>query len=141
MPDPPKYAFCEPTSRNFPDDWKNAWFRRYAVRQENGLPEYTCPLCGERFSHEDIDLLQGDHVWPYSLFGDTSWDNYRLICLSCNAARGNVIDKVLRGVLGSGIFRHMVLEFLERELGRDHILNHPFLKDLANSLTPTAAHE
>jgi hypothetical protein len=133
MSAPPKNVLCEPTSRNFPYDWKNAWFRRHAVAQEDGPPEYVCPLCGKRFTHEGIDLLEGDHVWPYSLFGDTSWDNYRLICTTCNTSRGNVIEKKLRRVLGSGAFRKLVLEYLERELGRDYILSHPLLKDLAES--------
>jgi hypothetical protein len=58
--------------------------------------------------------LQGDHVWPYSLFGDSSWANYQLICGSCNARKRDFIDSAIRDVLGGGQFRKLVCEYLRQ---------------------------
>ncbi len=64
----------------------------------------------------DINYLQGDHVWPYSLFGDTTWANYQLVCGACNAAKSNVLETEIRLALGSGEFRRIVSQFLSERL-------------------------
>src|SRR5713226_5848678 len=107
---------CDPLSRQFPLGWKDVWFRRLASRDPDGVVRYTCPLCHRRFDHRDVDYLQGDHVWPYSLFGDSSWENYQLVCGACNAAKSNIIENEIRSVLGSGEFRRIVARFLRKEL-------------------------
>jgi 5-methylcytosine-specific restriction endonuclease McrA len=110
--DAPEFIKCDPISRYFPPDWKDVWFRRMASRDADGVVRYECPLCSRRFDHREINYLQGDHLWPYSLFGDTSWANYQLICGSCNAAKSNVLETEIRLALGSGEFRLIVYEFL-----------------------------
>jgi len=109
----PKYIICDALSRFFPPEWKDIYFRRFSRPSSHNIHTYECPLCGKQFTHEDIDQLQGDHVWPYSLFGETAWDNYQLICGGCNAAKGNRIEKDLRSVLGSGEFRSNVGSYLK----------------------------
>lgn len=112
----PLYINCDPLSRTFPAGWKDVWFRRQAIADEHGVVCYTCPLCSQRFDHRMIKYLQGDHIWPYSLFGETSWENYQLICGSCNAAKSNRLDKDIRELLGSGDFRRMVSVFLRKHV-------------------------
>jgi hypothetical protein len=113
---PPAFAEANPLDRTFPTEWKNTYFRRTATNNEEGRVSYICPLCREAFSHEDIDLLQGDHVWPWSFFGETSWENYRLICSKCNVLRSNKLDSIIRQTLGQGEFRELVISFLTAHL-------------------------
>lgn len=75
---------------------------------------YCCPICQQGFDHTDIDYLQGDHIWPYSLFGESSWANYQLICGSCNARKRAFIDDSVRRVLGDGSFRQIVCDQLRK---------------------------
>jgi hypothetical protein len=63
-----------------------------------------------------IDYLHGDHIWPYSLFGETSWANYQLICGNCNAAKSNRLDSDVRKTLGGGAFRKGVIAFLRQQI-------------------------
>lgn len=109
---PPLYINCNSLSRAFPPEWKDVWFRRQARLDESGVISYMCPLCSRKFDHTMIGFLQGDHVWPYSLFGETSWANYQLICGGCNASKSNRIEIDIRLVLGNGEFRSMVVAFL-----------------------------
>jgi hypothetical protein len=125
---PPAYLTCDPQSRIFPVGWKDVWFRRCARRDSDGVVRYTCPICEKKFDHSLIDHLQGDHIWPYSLFGDTSWENYQLICGSCNATKKNRLDTDIREVLGAGEFRSIVACFLDKQvqaglLTRDAVLS------------------
>jgi hypothetical protein len=108
---PPAYIPSDPLSRRFPIEWKSTYFRRAAP-----YGTYKCPLCLESFTHEDIDSLEGDHIWPWSFFGDTSWANYRLICSRCNVLRSNKIDTIVRQTLGRGQFREMIISFLRQNL-------------------------
>lgn len=73
---------------------------------------YRCPMCQNDFDHSDIDFLEGDHIWPYSMFGETSWENYQLLCGSCNASKKNFMDREIRAALGGGDFRRLVLNYL-----------------------------
>jgi hypothetical protein len=109
---------ADPLDREFPPDWKDVWFRRHAVPGSDGLARYQCPICKKWFDARDIGFLQGDHIWPYSLFGETSWENYRLICGSCNAAKRDYIDNEIRRLLGAGAFRNLVLTYLESLVAR-----------------------
>jgi hypothetical protein len=77
---------------------------------------YRCPICSKEYDHSSIDHLQGDHIWPYSLFGETSWENYQLICGKCNATKKNRLDNEIREVLGAGEFRSMVATFLRKQV-------------------------
>ena len=113
---PPEFTTCDPLSRVFPTSWKATWFRRHALAGENGVAVYTCPICNRPFDHSMIDFLHGDHVWPYSLFGETSWANYQLICGTCNVAKGNKLDKDVRSLLGAGEFRTTLIKYLESQI-------------------------
>src|SRR5437588_6921592 len=92
----PAYITCEPLARSFPAGWKDVWFRRQAAPDQHGAMIYRCPICARGFDHTMIDYLQGDHIWPYSLFGETAWTNYQLICGNCNAAKSNRLDTEIR---------------------------------------------
>ncbi|MDZ4685113.1 MAG: HNH endonuclease [Planctomycetaceae bacterium] len=72
-----------------------------------------CPICRKGFDHTEIEYLQGDHIWPYSLFGESSWANYQLICGSCNARKRDFVEHAIRLVLGDGSFRRIVCGHLE----------------------------
>ena len=105
---------ADPLARQFPTEWRDLCFRRCAVAGEDGIKRYKCPRCKRLFDHSDIDFLQGDHVWHYSLCGETSWENYQMICGSCNASKRDFIDQEIRRVLGAGEFRKIVASYLRR---------------------------
>src|SRR6201993_3153264 len=88
----PSYFPCHRLDRNFPSEWKDVLFRRRSRICADGIYRYQCPTCANEFDHTTIGYLQGDHIWPYSLFGETSWDNYRLICGACNAQKRDFLD-------------------------------------------------
>ena len=132
---PPLYIACEPLSRTFPSGWKDVWFRRLARIDDDGVLRYQCPICGEHFDHLDIDYLEGDHVWPYSLFGETSWANYQLICGNCNAVKSNKLETDVRRLLGVGEFRLMVCEFLRKQRETGKLADSPWLCTMLR-LTP-----
>ena len=102
----PRHYPCEPNTRLFPTQWKSIWFRQNSTVSKDGQREYECPLCSRRFTAHDLEVLQGDHIWPYSLFGATVWDNYRLICSRCNREKGAWLDKEIRTSLSSLAFRY-----------------------------------
>ena len=77
---------------------------------------YTCPICEKKFDFRSFSELQGDHIWPYSLFGETTWENYQLICGKCNKQKGNHLDGDVHRVLGSGKFRELVSMFLQEKV-------------------------
>ena len=60
------------------------WFRMLGEAQPDGGQLYECPICLRKFDHTEIHSLAGDHIWPYSLFGATTWENYQVICENCN---------------------------------------------------------
>jgi len=126
--DPPRYIGCDPLSRSFPPEWKDVWFRRQAASKEDGAISYVCPHCGGDFDHTMIHHLQGDHVWPYSLFGETSWYNYQLICGSCNASKSNRLETEVRRVLGGGEFRRIVSEFLRNQIETGKLTDDPIVR-------------
>ncbi len=105
----------DPLNRDFPLSWKNTFFRRNAIIGPSGNLQFVCPLCQKAFTHKDIDSMHGDHIWPWSLFGDSSWQNYRLLCGECNMSRGNRLNVVIRKCLGSGEFRKILQEFILEE--------------------------
>lgn len=127
--DPPIFA-CSPLARTFPPEWRDVWFRRRARADASGAVTYICPLCGRRFDHRQIDHLQGDHIWPYSLFGETTWSNYQLICGGCNAAKGNRLANDVRRVLGEGEFRGVVREFIRLRVESGDLATDPFVRQL-----------
>lgn len=132
--EPPLYITCDPLARIFPSGWKDVWFRRQAVLDEHGVAHYTCPLCNRRFDHRMINYLQGDHVWPYSLFGETAWSNYQLICGNCNAAKSNRLDRDIRKVLGNGAFRQIVSEFLRKHVDDGTLVKDAVLESILKSI-------
>jgi len=103
----------DPLARAFPHEWKVSLFRRRAKRDADGVFRYECPICKHKFDHLSLEYLHGDHIWPYSLCGETTRENFRVICGSCNSAKSNYIDSVIRSALGSGDFRRMVFDFLK----------------------------
>lgn len=119
--EPPLFFPCDPLARQFPTAWRDIRFRRSAKRTTEGINVYSCPICKAGFNHSDIDYLQGDHIWPYSLFGETSWANYQLICGSCNSRKRNFIDDDVRRILGEGSFRKAVCDYLRIATGAGRI--------------------
>lgn len=105
-------AYFDSSTRQFPPEWKDEWFRTRG-RREGKAWLYACPICFVDFNHIDINLLQGDHVWPYSLFGESSKENYQLICAPCNNKKKNFVSHRLRELLGRGEFRSLVVDFLQ----------------------------
>jgi hypothetical protein len=123
---PPLYDKCDPLSRTFPPGWRVTRFRRNSVVRE-GQRKYQCPLCQGWFDHTEFDFLEGDHTWPYSLFGESSWANYDLICGTCNARKSNFIDTTIRLVLGAGEFRKIVCDYLRAKIAQEVIARSNFL--------------
>jgi hypothetical protein len=121
---------CDPLARVFPPGWKDVWFRRNAVEDDDGIYRYECPLCRRRFDHSDFGYLQGDHVWPYSLFGESSWENYQLLCGGCNASKGNRLRGDVRRTLGEGSFRAMVVNYLKGRFSSAGVGQDPLLQQL-----------
>ncbi len=92
-------------------------FRLGGKKDDNlGGVYYTCPICEKKFDFRSFSELQGDHIWPYSLFGETTWENYQLICGKCNKQKGNHLDGDVHRVLGSGKFRELVSMFLQEKV-------------------------
>lgn len=109
---PPAHLTCDPLARTFPACWKDTWFRRRVQRDQSGRFVYLCPICNLSYDHRMIEYLQGDHIWPYSLFGPTSWDNYQLICGDCNRTKSNKLNSDIRRALGEIAFREIVATHL-----------------------------
>ena len=107
---------CSPVARSFPAGWKDFCFRRRSVPDDQGLCVYRCPICRKCFDHTMISYLHGDHVWPYSLFGETTWENYQLICGDCNLSKSNRLENNIRRMLGTGAFRGQVIAFLNDQV-------------------------
>lgn len=129
----PESLKSDPLSRQFPAGWKDVWFRRLAERDPDGVWRYACPLCGGKFDHRDIHYLQGDHVWPYSLFGETTWVNYQLVCGACNAAKSNMLENEVRSLLGSGEFRQIVARFLRKQLEARKLADSAFVRQIVTA--------
>lgn len=126
---PPAYIPSDPLSRSFPPDWKDIWFRTRGNRELDGVWRYTCPICKKKFDHAFIDHLQCDHIWPYSLFGETAWENFQLICGNCNARKSNFVHTEIRKALGSGMFRNLVATFL-KQIGTNVLGQTPILENI-----------
>jgi hypothetical protein len=126
----PRFIPCDPLGRIFPPGWKNCYFRAYGRSDPERGFVYRCPMCRKDFDHSDIDFLEGDHIWPYSMFGDTSWQNYQLLCGSCNASKKNFIDREIRAALGSGDFRGLVLDYLRKLFEQQKIADTDQLRNL-----------
>lgn len=124
---------CSPDARLFPSDWKDAWFRRNSTRNTDDEPVYPCPICRKEFTHLDLDYLDADHLWPYSLFGATIWENYRLLCSSCNSKRKNSIGQLIRTELGSVNFREILIGHLQSVISADVRGSDPFVIELLTS--------
>lgn len=62
--------------RAFPEDIKLAvWETQH----------HKCPCCGEMF---DYELMEGDHIVPWSKGGRTTQDNCQMLCQECNRRKG-----------------------------------------------------
>jgi hypothetical protein len=110
----PRFIACDPLSRVFSAGWKDYYFRAYGQADSERGYVYRCPICQKSFDHSEIDFLEGDHIWPYSMFGETSWENYQLICGSCNASKSNFLERQIRTALGTGDFRRLIIELLSQ---------------------------
>lgn len=75
-------------------------------------------------------MLEGDHVWPYSLFGASVWENYQLLCGGCNIQKSNRISIYLRDLLGGDDFRKSLQEFLRGRCTGEQIQTDPLLSEL-----------
>lgn len=127
---PPRHYPCHPTARYFPSGWKSVWFRRNSTVNQSGVREYACPYCERAFTAHDLDVLQGDHIWPYSLFGPTTWDNYHLICGRCNARKGNWLDEDIRKILSTQAFRKQLIDYIA---ANNPIIKNPFYEKMLHA--------
>nr|WP_260174148.1 HNH endonuclease signature motif containing protein [Nocardioides albus] len=57
--------------------------RRAAYERQSGV----CPKCGEHFP---IDLMEADHITPWSRGGKTTAANCQMLCLEDNRRKGAV---------------------------------------------------
>ena len=136
LDDSPLFIKCDPLSRQFPREWRDIRFRRSSLPNDDGKASYSCPICLLNFDHTEIEFLQGDHIWPYSLFGETSWANYQLICGSCNARKRDFVDRSIRQILGAGKFREQVCDFLRQSVTEGTIEETDLVKLLLKRQTP-----
>jgi 5-methylcytosine-specific restriction endonuclease McrA len=135
-----KYITCDsPLSRSFPDGWKDKVFRERGEYKGGGF-YYACPICGSEFDFSSIDYLEGDHIWPYSLFGETTWENYQLICGECNARKGNRLDVQIRKALGKGKFREIISTFLRERVSAGELVEDAILKNIL-TVPPSAEND
>lgn len=69
--------------------------RRTFTRQETWhawrLQDCVCKICGRAIP---FDLMQGDHIVPWSQGGRTSVENLQAICGSCNLRKGSTPQQV-----------------------------------------------
>lgn len=121
---------CDPQCRLFPSGWKDYYFRAYGKPDSERVYLYQCPICQQGFDHNEMDLLEGDHIWPYSLFGETSWGNYQLICGSCNASKRNFLDREIRAALSDGDFRRLIIDHLNKLFQQGMIADNAQLRQL-----------
>jgi hypothetical protein len=56
---------CDEWPRNFPEEWKGAYWRLH-VRRPEFL--YECPICHGSFGISNYNQLQCDYIRPYSSF-------------------------------------------------------------------------
>jgi 5-methylcytosine-specific restriction endonuclease McrA len=127
---PPQFIPCDPLSRYFPAGWKDYYFRACGKPDLARGYVYYCPICQKGFDHSEIDFLEGDHIWPYSMFGETSWENYQLICGSCNASKTDFVEHQIRSALGAGDFRRLIVEQLGRLREKGLIADSALLRQL-----------
>jgi len=131
---PPQFIDCNTTRRTFPCEWKSTYFRHYCINKK--VNNYPCPICGDQYDHTRLDYLFGDHIWPYSLMGETSWENYQLLCGSCNGKKKNFINNDLRKILGNGFFRKYIFDYIQ-EQERDQIISIPENMNLEDYISYT----
>ena len=82
-----------------------------------------------------INYLHGDHVWPYSLFGETSWGNYQLVCGDCNLSKGNRLDGDIRKALTTLSFREKIATYLNAQVASGSLSRDKVLADIIDSLS------
>ncbi|MCX6158108.1 MAG: HNH endonuclease [Ignavibacteriae bacterium] len=58
---------------------------RYRVMKRD---EFKCQLCGRSWSQDNV--LEIDHVISWSKGGETTFDNLKTLCYSCNRGKGNL---------------------------------------------------
>ena len=88
--------------------YKDSW--RYRTFYQKGC---TCSACGKKGTYflltkdkqnskrahfnlyaDDGTLMTKDHIYPKSLGGKNSIDNFQTMCTDCNVKKGNKIEKI-----------------------------------------------
>ena len=77
-----------------------------------------------------MSYLHGDHIWPYSLFGESTWENYQLICGDCNLRKSNHLDTDVRIALGAIAFRERLASFLNEQVDAGVLAKDVVLKSI-----------
>lgn len=82
---------CDPCERRFPKPWKESYYRRHYAPRAGG---YVCPGCGNAFrGTKGFELLQADHINPWSAGGLTVWENMVLLCGACNNRKSDAASQ------------------------------------------------
>lgn len=78
---------CDPKQRAFPSSWKESYVRIYFNEDKGG---YVCPHCQEVFrGTEGFKELEADHISTFSKGGLTTWENMKVLCVTCNRKKSN----------------------------------------------------
>ena len=58
---------------------------------QNGC--FICPLCQGRYTRRgELRQLEADHIFPFSRGGETSWQNFQLLCKACNRHKSDSVQ-------------------------------------------------
>lgn len=88
-PKPTDLESVDPTSRTFPSSWKDAAIRALFDDVEGGV---LCVGCNQyKRGRRELRGLHGDHIMPWSRGGLSTWENFQLLCGSCNLDKSNNI--------------------------------------------------
>lgn len=73
------------TSRNIP-----LGLRFKILKRDN----FKCVLCGRHPASDPTVILHVDHIYPWSLGGETVLENLRILCSSCNIGKSDDVEEI-----------------------------------------------
>ena len=76
---------------------KTFWSKKYLDKiMKSSFFWDKASLIQARPRYENKGRMELDHMFPYSLGGDSGEDNFQTLCRSCNLAKGNSIFSINR---------------------------------------------